>query len=283
MNEVYLNGEFVERDAATVSAFDRGVLYGDGLFETVRAYAGQPLDLDEHLARLAGSAAFLGIPFPGCEPVAAAVGDLIDRNGLGDAYVRVTLTRGEHTGALAPDEPREPTLLVEARELHPYPAELYQRGADVIVSSLAHNSRSPLRAHKTTNYLPSILAKREAAERGALEAVLLDPAGHVCECATSNVFCVRGGALFTPPLDLNILPGITRRRVIELAGAAGTEVREERFTADALRSADEAFVTNSLMEVLPVRSVDGARVSAAPGPVTRSLRAAYRGLVPGET
>ncbi|MFW6158205.1 MAG: aminotransferase class IV [Planctomycetota bacterium] len=283
MSDVYLNGEFVERDVAAVSAFDRGVLYGDGLFETVRAYGGQPFDLGEHLARLAGSAAFLGIPFPGREPIAGAVRELIDRNGLGDAYVRVTLTRGEHTGALVPDEPGEPTVLVEARELHPYPAELYERGADVIVSSLAHDSRSPLRAHKTTNYLLSIVAKREAAGRGALEAVLLDPAGHVCECATSNIFCVRGGALFTPPLDLNILPGITRSRVIELARAGGTAVREERFTADDLRAADEAFVTNSLMEVLPVRSVGGVRLSAAPGPVTRSLRAAYRGLVPRGT
>lgn len=279
MNRVYLNGKFVERDAATVSAFDRGFLYGDGLFETVRAYDGVPFALAEHLDRMAASAAFLGIPFPGNAVLAEAVGKLIDRNGLADAYVRITLTRGEHTGALAPDPSTRPTLLVEARALQPYPADLYRHGADVVIASHRHESGSPLRAHKTSNYLTSILAKREATELGALEAILLDPAGIVCECATSNLFCVNGGVLHTPPLDLNILPGVTRRTVMDLAREAGIDVREERFNAELLRSASEVFLTNSLMELLPVRSIAEVGRFAIPAETYGALHAAYRELV----
>ncbi len=279
MNRVYLNGEFVERDAATISAFDRGLLYGDGLFETVRAYGGVPFALNEHLDRMAGSAAFLGILFPGKAVLVEAVGELIDRNGLADAYVRITLTRGEHTGTLVPDPSARPTLLVEARPLQPYPDALYRHGADVVISAHRHESSSPIRAHKTANYLPNILAKQEAAERGALEVVLLDPAGIVCECATSNLFCVIDGVLHTPPLDLNILPGITRRTVMGLARKAGVDVREERFTADILRSASEVFLTNSLMELLPVRSIAEAGQFAVPAEICNALHGAYRELV----
>ena len=278
---VSINGEIVKREEATVSAFDRGFLYGDGLFETVRAYGGVPFMLDEHLARMAGSAAELGIPMPGGDGIAAAVRQLIELNELADAYIRITISRGVHTGLLVPDEPPEPTLVIEARELHPYPARMYESGAAVVVSPVVHDSVSPLRRHKTLNYLPSILAKREAKERGADEAILLDPAGHVAEGATCNVFCIRrhGGRLCTPPLDMNILPGITRATVIRLAHDAGIKVTEARFTAAELQSADEVFLTNSLMEVMPVRSVDGQDLPQAPGPITRTMAQSYRQLV----
>jgi branched-chain amino acid aminotransferase len=274
--QVWLNGEFVPREEAMVSAFDRSFLYGDGLFETVRAYAGTPFKLAGHLKRLAASGEALGIVPP--DGLADAATELIERNGLSDAYVRITVSRGTHAGALAPDEPLAPTVLIEAKPLHPYPAELYERGAALTVSSLAHDSASPLRRHKTTSYLVSILAKREAKERGVDEALLLDPAGNVAEGATSNVFCVRGGELLTPSLDLNILPGLTRATVIDLARGAGIAVREERFGLAALTSANEAFLTNSLMEVMPVRFVDDHAFAPAPGPVTQSLAAAYHAL-----
>ena len=274
--QVWLNGEFVTRETATVSAFDRSFLYGDGLFETIRAYGAVPFKLAEHLGRLGASAEALGIVAP--HGLADAVAGLIEKNGLSDAYVRITVSRGIHAGALASDEPVAPTALIEAKPLHPYPAELYERGATLTVSSLSHDSASPLRRHKTTSYLASILAKREAKERGADEALLLDPAGDVAEGATSNVFCVRGGELLTPPLDLNILPGITRAAVIGLAREAGVTVREERFGLAALASANEVFLTNSLMEVMPVRFVDDHAFSPAPGPVTQSLAAAYPAL-----
>ncbi len=276
---VYLNGEFVERERATVSAFDRGFLYGDGLFETVRAVGGVPFMLAEHLARMAGSADALGIAMPDTGAVAAAIGRLIELNALTDAYVRITLSRGEHTGALAPDEPPEPTLLIEARKLHPYPAEMYERGANVVVAESVRHSGSAVSRHKTTSYVACILARREAKERGADEAILLDRDGHVAEGATSNVFCVRDGRLLTPPLDLNILPGVTRATVIKLAGEVGIEVEEARFDAAALASADEVFLTNSLMGVMPVGSVGGEQLGPTPGAVTAALMRDYEELV----
>jgi len=279
----YLNGEIVSREDATVSAFDRGFLYGDGLFETIRAYDGSPFLLREHVARLARSASALGIRPPDAALVAEAVAQLITLNQLSDAYVRITLSRGIHAGALAPDTPPEPTLLIEARKLSPYPNELYEQGATAVVSSLTHDSASPLRRHKTTSYLLSILARREAKERGADEALLVDAARHVAEGATSNVFAVRDGRLLTPPLEMNILPGITRAVVLGLAKEAGLPTEERRFTADELGSADEAFLTNSLMELLPLRSVDGRAMASAPGDVTRALATAYKRRVTEKT
>jgi len=276
---VCLNGDIVDREAAKVSAFDRSFLYGDGLFETTRAYNGVPFMLTEHLERMASSAKALDIAMPDADETAATIKRLIELNELADAYVRITLSRGTYTGKLAPDKPREPTLLVEARELHPYPAEMYGRGANVIISSSVHNSASAISRHKTTSYLASILAKREAKERGADEAILLDHTGHVAEGATSNVFCVRGGRLLTPPLEMNILPGITRQTVIKLAREAGIEVDEAPFRAAALQSADEVFLTNSLMEVMPVGSVDGGEPGRVPGPVAAALANAYEDLV----
>lgn len=275
---VFVNGEMVERESARVSAFDRSFLYGDGLFETVRAYGGAPFLLGEHLDRMSGSAEALGIGMPDRGGISAAIAQLIKRNGLADAYVRITLSRGTHTGALAPGEPLEPTLVIDVRPLHAYPAELYERGAALAVSSLRHDSASPLRRHKTTGYVLSILAKREAKERGADEALLLDGDGQVCEGATSNVFCVRGGTLLTPPLDLNILPGVTRATAIRLAGDHGMPIEDAGFTLDELCAADEVFLTNSLMEILPVRRVDESELRPAPGLATRSLAAGYRRL-----
>ena len=276
---VCLNGDIIERDAAMVGAFDRSFLYGDGLFETVRACGGSPFMLSEHLARMGDSAEELGIVMPAADDIATVVERLIEINELADAYVRITLSRGIHAGQLVPDEPPQPTLLIEARKLHPYPAEMYERGAAVIVSSSVHNSASLVSRHKTTSYLANILAKREAKERGADEAILLDHTGHVAEGAASNVFCVRGGRLFTPPLEMNILPGITRQCVVGLARDAGIEIEEAPFRAAALQSAEEVFLTNSLMEVMPVGSIDGSTLANLPGPVTDTLATAYKRLV----
>jgi branched-subunit amino acid aminotransferase/4-amino-4-deoxychorismate lyase len=176
------------------------------------------------------------------------------------------------------DPPPESTLVIEARPLHPYPPEMYQTGVTVIVSSSVHDSHSGIRRHKTLNYLPSILAKREAAERGADEAILLDSAGYVAEGATSNVFCVREGTLVTPPLDMDILPGVTRATVIRLARDAGLEVVEARFTPAELQSAAEGFLTNSLMELMPVRALEGSPLPACPGAVTSDLAKGYSDL-----
>lgn len=275
---VYLNGEFIPRAEARVSAFDRGFLYGDALFETIRAYAGKPFLLDEHLARMANSAQELGILAPDRDELIRAIQTLIERNGLADAYIRITISRGIHAGTLAPDKPTVPTVLVEARQLHPYPLELYARGAKLTVSSFTHDSASRVRRHKTTSYITSVLARREAKERGADEALLLDSAGHVAEGATSNIFCVVRGNLVTPPLDMNILPGVTRAAVIRLSRDAGIDVNEVRFGIAELAGADEIFLTNSLMELMPVRAVDESPVRNCPGQVVRDLAERYRAL-----
>jgi branched-chain amino acid aminotransferase group I len=276
---VYLNGRIVKREEALVSAFDRGFLYGDGLFETIRAYDGTPFMLPQHIARMAASARELDIPMPDADNIARTVERLIERNELGDAYVRITLSRGTHTGQLAPDAPGRPTLLIEARELRHRPPDAYERGAVVVTCSFSHDAASKIRRHKTTSYLPSILAKQEAARHGADEGLLADADGHVAEGATSNVFCVRDGRPLTPPLSMNILPGVTRKTVIGLAADAGLNVAEERFTVAEFRSADEAFITNSLVEIMPVRSVDGRDLGRVPGPITSRLARAYRALV----
>jgi branched-chain amino acid aminotransferase len=279
-NLVYVNGRFVPREEASVPAFDRSFLYGDGLFETIRAYGGAPFLLDEHLDRLRHSAAELRIAASEKDALVGAVRALIEKNGLADAYVRLTLSRGTHAGALVPDDPPDPTVVVEARPLHPYPAALYERGAAVIVSSLKHDSASPVRRHKTTSYLTGILARSEAKERGADEALLLDHDGIVAEGATSNLFCLRDGRLVTPPLGLNILPGITRGAVLRLAREANLPVDERPFGLEELGSAAEVFLTNSLMELMPVRAIDAHTVPAVPGPATRALANAYRALTP---
>ena len=275
----YVNGRLVPADAPAISALDRGLLYGDGLFETIRAYGGKPFLLDDHLARLAASAAELRIAERlDTAPIARGVAELLEANRLdGDAYIRITLTRGIHAGALTLEPAAEPTIAIVARPLHPPPPERYDQGITAIIATVRRNADSPLPRHKTLNYLESLLAKTEAKDRGADDAILLDTRGEVAEAASSNLFLVSGARLVTPPLDAAILPGITRRQVLRLAAEAGIAAAERPVLPDELRSADEVFLTNAVVELLPVRSIDGQPVGdGLPGPTTRQLLTAYR-------
>jgi branched-chain amino acid aminotransferase len=276
---INLNGQFLSADAPAVSALDRGFLYGDGLFETLRTYGGAPFLLDEHLARLNASAAELRIS-DGLDTrlIAHNLGELLRLNGLdaADAYVRITLTRGVHLGRLELDPTPRPTVSIAARPLRPLPPAFYEQGIPAIIASIRQNADSPLPRHKTLNYLGNLLAKTEARDRDAHEAILLNTRGEVAEAASSNVFLVRGSRLLTPPLTSNILPGITRAEVLRLAGAAGIPTGEQPVLPDELHAADEVFLTNSIAELLPVRSIDGRAVGPGePGPLTRTLHAAY--------
>lgn len=301
MTMVYLNGRLVDEKRAVVSAFDRGFLYGDGLFETMRAYGGRVFRLGEHLARLKASAKALRIPFKTSRkeiesaverllcfnvaqpPSAAAVSSSHPRAGephQKDAYVRLTLTRGPHSGDLKLDTGARPTLVIQARKFHGYPKTLYKTGMKLALADAVRATGSGVGRHKTLNYLENLLA-RDAAKRGGFdEALFLDERGFVAECSASNIFWVRRCALFTPGIDMNILAGITRAAVSEIARAAGLKVREGRFRLAELKSADEVFLTNSLMEIMPVCDVAGNRFK--PGAVTRELAAAYRTLVAAE-
>ena len=285
MADAFLNGDILDEASAAVSANDRGLLLGDGVFETLRAYGGTVFRLGAHLARLRDSAEFLRLPFGHSdEEIESAIAELLRRNDCPDAYVRVTVTRGTGAKGLRLDGDVTPTVLIQARTLQEYPPELYRHGVRLIVSKLSQNSGSPLPRHKTLSYLLYLLARQEAVDASAHGAILLNEKGQVTEEAAANLFLVRGGEIVTPPVHCGLLPGITRAAVVELAGAHGIPLHERSAAAGELFESDEVFLTNTLMEVLPVRSVDRRPVGTrTPGPVTERIRALYRQAVRDET
>jgi branched-chain amino acid aminotransferase len=285
MPHLFLNGRIIDEGEARVSTEDRGLLMGDGLFESVRCYGGRPFRLGAHLARMRASAEFLRLRVPAEDgAIAGAIGELAGLNGCPEAYVRITLTRGVAARGARLEAGGEPTLVIHVRALTPYPAEQYRHGAKLIVSRYRQSSSSPLARHKCCNYLLYLLARQEAMDAGANGAALLNELGQVTEEAFSNIFLVREGRVTTPPVHCGLLPGIARAAVIELAGRLGIVCAERPVPAAELFDADEMFLTNSLMEVMPVKSVDKRALrAAAPGVVTQRLAEAYRELVQGET
>ena len=286
MAVVYLNGRFVRADRAKISAFDRGFSYGDGLFETLRAYSGWVFALDRHLRRLRKGAAQIGLSFDGdVEHWRRVMTRLLRRNGLtvGDSSLRLTVTRGvEILGTLLPPEsPTPPTLFLVARPVEETIAERQRVGIGVVTIQWG----TPFNPFgiKSLNYLYHMLAMVRAKEQGAHEALFVASDGSVVEAATSNVFCVANGVLTTPPEDAGLLPGITREVVIELARKEGLDVREALLLLNELVGADEAFLTGSVKEVMPLITIDERRIrSGSPGPITRLLQERYREAVEEE-
>jgi branched-chain amino acid aminotransferase len=276
---VCVGGELIAERDATVPAFGGGALYGYGVFETMRAYTGRVFRLAAHFERLCEGARALGLEVPFDAPVlAAAIDQLLERNGLADASLRLTL--GGDPPVIGVPAPAR--WFVSARPMTQYPEELYERGAAAVVADVRRNETSPLSRLKTLNYLDNLLARRAASACGADEAILLNTRGEVAEGSASNVFIVRGREVLTPPIDAGALPGIARATVLELAPSLGLDAREAPFGLDALRVADEAFLTNSLMEVLPLTRLDAAPIaSARPGPIAIQLRDSYRKLATG--
>lgn len=285
MEFVFLNGSIVDAAAARVSAADRGLLLGDGLFETMRAYGGSVFRLKAHLDRLRASAGFFRLPFALSDgAVEDAVGELVRRNDCPEAYVRLTLTRGGSTPGLHLGGEGEPTIVLHVRRLTPYPEERYRKGAALIISRMRRYSASPLACHKTTNYLINLMARQEARDASADGAILLNEVGQVTEESVSNLFFVRGDTLCTPPVHCGLLPGITRAAVTEIAEEADIEVEQRPITAGEVHKFDEVFTTNSLMGIMPVRSVDRQALrTKAPGRVTRRAQELYAELVKRET
>lgn len=277
----WLNGKMVPEREAAVSLADRGVLFGDGLFETLRAYNGNVFRLLRHLARLEAGAAALSIPLP-CptEALAEAVAETLHANRLGNASVRLTLTRGPGPGIQLPLSP-EPTLFITARALT---VDRAGQPCTAHVVSFPRNERSPLVRLKTLNYLECVLGREEARRAGADEGLFRNRRGSLTEGAASNLFLVREGVLFTADEDSGLLPGITREAILELASTLGIPRRVSPVAMTVLGTATEAFLTNTLIEVAPLVAVDGRPVgSGEPGPVTRRLAEAYRDLVRSET
>ncbi|MBN2582915.1 MAG: aminotransferase class IV family protein [Planctomycetes bacterium] len=279
MTEVFLNGEFEMIEDARVSAMDAGLLLGAGLFETLRAYDRFVFRLDDHLERLMASAKALEIPVAlTARQIADALAETIDRNELDDARCRITLTRGALPAEDGADI--EPTCLVTAGAMTPYDDRLYTGGMTVTVSDAPVNPSDPTVGHKTTAYMGNLLVLRAAHARGAQEALRLNTRGQLCEGAISNVFVVRGGRLVTPPLEDGCLPGITRKVVLDLARDAGLEVAEESIGGPEVLQAEEMFLTNTIMEVMPVCRIERHAVGdETVGPMTRRLMDLYKAQV----
>ncbi len=273
---VYLNDRLVPRGEAVVSVFDHGFLYGDGIYETVRAYDGVVFMLDEHLARLLRSASLIGLTMPkDIAQIKAALYETLRANALTNAYVRLTLSRGYGPIGLDPDLCTSPTFVIIAEQLREYPGSFYEEGIKVIVAGTKRNLREALNPQiKSLNFLNNILAKIEAREKDAYEAIMLNVSDHVAEGTITNVFFLREGALCTPSIACGILDGITRKIILDLAVRDGLRVKEGEFTRDDLYTAGEVFLTNTTMEAMPVSRIDG--VTYRVGEVGKLLRRAYR-------
>lgn len=281
---VHCGGRIVPADEARVSALDAGFLYGDGIYETMRAYGGRVFARPRHLARLARSAARLSLALPPGDAVARAIDETIAANGAADALVRVTITRGRLGRRLDLSSAGQPTLLVTADALDPDGDARRRRGIRVAYSQFARWSAWPLAGVKSTNYQISLLARNEAREAGAMEVLLADETGAIVEAAAANVFAVEKDRLVTPPLSAGILGGVTRDVVLELARAAGRRVQEDRLARKRLETADEVFLTGTTIQVAPVTRIGEAVVGdGRPGPVTRALLRAYLDAVAQDT
>ena len=281
---IYINGRLVPRPRARVSALDHGFLYGHGAFETLRSYRGRFFRLDSHLDRLFHSLERLGIALAlPREELATALHRTLEANGLREARVRLTVSAGE--GEAAPEPlPSSPTVVITAQPFSVLPPEAYRRGYSAVYSPFPVLSRSALSGVKSTNYIPFLLARRWAREADAQEALLLNERGFLVEASNANLFLVVGEGLVTPEEGSGPLLGVTRGVVLELARGQGIPCRERAVRPEELAEATEAFLTSSLLEVMPLTRVDGRPVgSGGAGKMSLRLLASYLERVEAET
>lgn len=278
---VYLNDRILPASDAKISVFDHGFLYGDGIYETMRVYEGVVFMLDEHLRRLHRSASLIGLDLPkDMSGIKLAVYETLQANSLTNAYVRLTVSRGYGPIGLDPDLCKEPTFVVIANEFKNYPHAYYSEGLSLLTASTRRNLREALNPQiKSLNFLNNILAKIEAKRAGAYEAVMLNSDGYLAEGSISNIFFVSEGILHTPSTGCGLLDGITRSIVMDIAAKNGIEVKEGEFTPEMLYRADEVFITNTTMEIMPVNRVDAARFRV--GAMSKLLLKKYRQEVDG--
>ena len=279
---VNVNGRISDDGQATISVFDHGFLYGEGVYETLRTYGRRPFLLDRHLNRLRASAAAIGLEVPLDD---AAFGARIDATMAAvdvadppERYVRLVLTRGVGDLSYDPEACPEPSLVIIARPHREIAETVRERGIKVVVSSRMRNHPDALSPRiKSNNLLNNALAMQEALRAGADEALMCNYRGEIAECAQSNVFLVRDGEALTPPLATGLLEGVTRNLLFEIGPESGIAVRERTLRLEEIETADEVFITSTTREVLPVTTLDGRPVgSGLPGPVTRALADAFR-------
>ena len=272
--KVWISGRLYDKQDAKISVYDHGLLYGDGVFEGLRSYAGKVFRLDEHLRRLWESAQAIRLQIPiEREALAQAIVDTLAANKITDGYIRLVVTRGAGTLGLDPNRTSDPQIVIITDHISLYPPELYEKGLEIVTVSVPRNHPAALSPRiKSLNYLNNILAKIEGLQAGCSEALMLNTRGEVAECTGDNIFLVRGGQLRTPPVDAGILEGVTRDAVIELAREARIEVREMTLTKHDVYIADECFLTGTAAEVIPVVKVDSRVIGRGePGPIPRDL------------
>ena len=280
--QVSINGKLVPAAEATVSVFDHGLLYGDGVFEGMRIYGGKIFRLKEHIDRLYESARAICLEIPiDAEAMIAATNETVAANELQEGYVRLIITRGVGTLGLGPDRCNNPQVIIIADTIALYPAEYYEKGLEIITSSVIRNHPAALSPRiKSLNYLNNIMAKIEGMQAGCVEALMLNHKGEVAECTGDNIFVVKKGELYTPPLEAGILAGVTRDAVIELAKEAGIPTHETPMTKHDIYIADECFLTGSAAEVISVVKLDSRPIGdGKPGELTKSLKEAFEKLV----
>ena len=279
--KIYVDGQYCDEKNAKVSVFDHGLLYGDGVFEGIRAYNGRVFKLKEHIDRLyySAKAILLEIPMSHAEMMRAVV-DTCRQNNLRDGYIRLLVTRGVGTLGLNPNRCKNPSVIIIADTIQLYPQELYDKGMAIVTVATTRNLNNALNpAVKSLNYLNNVLAKIEANLAGVEEALMLNAEGYVAECTGDNIFILKDGRMLTPPLSAGALYGITRGTVIDLARDAGIAVSEPNLTRYDLYIADECFLTGTGAEIIPVTKIDGRVIgSGKPGPTTRSLVSKYHAL-----
>lgn len=278
---IYLNGAFLPEEEAKISVFDHGFLYGDGIFEGIRAYHGRVFKLAEHLKRLYESAKSINLNIGLTkEEMQEVVLETLRKNELKDAYIRLVVSRGKGDLGLDPQKCSTATIICIAAQIKLFEKSMYEQGLNVKTVAIRRNNPDSLNPRiKSLNYLNNILAKIESTQAGVIEAIMLTQDGYVAEGTADNIFIYRNNLLLTPPLSAGILEGITRNSVIELAKDLNIQVREELFTRHDLYTADECFLTGTAAELIPVRNVDGREIGTGePGPIFKQLLEQFRAL-----
>lgn len=279
---VYLNGRFMAREQAHVSVFDHGFLYGDGIYETMRAYEGRLFLLKKHLTRLKHSADAISLKLPlPLAKIAEALNKSVSINKLRESYVRIHISRGPGEIGLDPALCKAPTMVIVAKPFNKYPAAYYEKGVSVAIVQTRRNHPLALPPSiKGTNFLNNILAKIEAVKLRAYEGIMLNWQGYVAEGTISNIFMVRKGVLYTPHADAGILEGVTRDLVLRLAKKNKVPVKEAMLRPRDFLTSHECFITNTTMEVMPVTAIDRKKIGKGkPGPITAALHQAYQKAV----
>lgn len=280
--KVYINGEYFAKEDAKISVFDHGLLYGDGIFEGMRAYSGKVFRHKDHMDRLWNSARAIALEIPMTkEEIMKAVDDTLALNGLTDAYIRLVVTRGAGNLGLSPRNCSNPSVIIITDKIKLYPQELYENGMEIVTASTIRMPAAALSPRiKSLNYLNNIMAKLEALNANCEEALLLNSNGEIAECTGDNIFIIQDGIIYTPPTDAGILEGITRAAVIDLAKELGYELREVTRTRHDLYISDECFLTGSAAELIPVVKIDGRPIGDGKvGLITRNLIQHFRDII----